>query len=276
MSRFKLAESCWLPSSIVAIHGLGGHPLKTWTKGEKLWLRDFVPKVVPEARILSYGYNSAVAFSGTASGIDDFARALLERLTQKRRIYENSSRPILFVAHAMGGIVFKKALVIAHERDSRYHDISASVKGVMFFGVPHRGSNIALWSNALARLANIPLFGGLRTDLLSDLSPKSILLGNIHDQFIERGKHLQIFSFYERKKIPGFADLVVDRSSALLQVSNEISLPVEADHRAMVKFLTSNTEAYAMVFDCLKELIDDALRKDHSRTSSTISPSSDM
>ena len=77
-------------SSIVAVHGLGGHPYKTWTEGQKLWLRDFLPKAVPDARVLTFGYNSSIAFGGTASRIDDFATTLLERLLQKRRIYKDT------------------------------------------------------------------------------------------------------------------------------------------------------------------------------------------
>ena len=77
-------------SSIVAVHGLGGHPYKTWTEGQKLWLRDFLPNAVPEARVFTFGYNSSIAFGGTASRIDDFARTLLERLLQKRRIYKDT------------------------------------------------------------------------------------------------------------------------------------------------------------------------------------------
>ena len=77
--------------SIVAIHGLGGHPYKTWTEGRNLWLRDFLPKAVPEARIFTFGYNSSIAFGGTASRIDDFARTLLERLLQKRRPYKDTT-----------------------------------------------------------------------------------------------------------------------------------------------------------------------------------------
>jgi hypothetical protein len=222
--------------------------------------------MVPEARILTYGYNSAIAFSGSTSGIDDFARSLLERLRHKRCIYKNTRRPIIFVAHGLGGIVFKKALIIAHERSSRYHDFSMSVTGVMFMGVPHRGADLAFWSNALGRIANIPLLGGLRTDLLNDLTPKSILLRDVCDQFIERGKNLQIFSFYERKRIPGLPGLVVGKSSALLQLSNEVPLSVEADHIKMVKFPASSCEAYLMVFDCLLELIDAVRGKDDSRT----------
>ena len=76
--------------SIVAVHGLGGRPYKTWTEGKSLWLRDFLPKAVPEARVFTFGYNSRIAFGGTASRIDDFARTLLERLLQKRRQYKDT------------------------------------------------------------------------------------------------------------------------------------------------------------------------------------------
>ena len=77
-------------SSIVAVHGLGGHPYKTWTEGRRLWLRDFLPKAVPEARVFTFGYDSRIAFGGTASRIDEFASTLLERLLQKRRPYRDT------------------------------------------------------------------------------------------------------------------------------------------------------------------------------------------
>ena len=81
------ADLIVLFSSIVAIHGLGGDPFKTWTEGDRLWLRDFVPTTLPQARIMTFGYNSGVAFTGTLSGISDFARQLLESLRRKRGIH---------------------------------------------------------------------------------------------------------------------------------------------------------------------------------------------
>ena len=77
-------------SSIVAVHGLGGSAYKTWTDGKSLWLRDFLPRSVPEARVFTFGYNSSIAFGGTASRIDDFATTLLERLLQKRKPYRDT------------------------------------------------------------------------------------------------------------------------------------------------------------------------------------------
>jgi hypothetical protein len=81
-------------SSIVAVHGLGGHPFKTWTDGSKLWLRDFLPSRLPQARIFTFGYDSRIAFSGSASEIKDFARQLLEALIAVRlKTRDNVSIP---------------------------------------------------------------------------------------------------------------------------------------------------------------------------------------
>ena len=44
-------------------------------------------------------------------------------------------------------------------------------------------------------------------------------------------------------------------------------MPIEADHRSMCRFLTRNSEKYQTVFDCLKELVNDALEIDQSCTS---------
>ncbi|KAL6240249.1 hypothetical protein RBB50_012854 [Rhinocladiella similis] len=49
---------------IVAVHGLGGDAINTWTqpKSKKFWLRDFLPQQIPGARIMTFGYNADVAF----------------------------------------------------------------------------------------------------------------------------------------------------------------------------------------------------------------------
>ena len=50
--------------SIVAVHGLNGHPFKTWTthNTSKFWLgdADLLPFHLKQARILTFGYNAAV------------------------------------------------------------------------------------------------------------------------------------------------------------------------------------------------------------------------
>ena len=74
---------------IVAVHGLGGNAYKTWTHSNgKLWLRDLLLEDLPNARVFTYGYNSAFVFSRETSTIRQFARALLEDIRSVRRLPE--------------------------------------------------------------------------------------------------------------------------------------------------------------------------------------------
>lgn len=104
--------------SIVAIHGLNGHAINTWSDGGTIWFRDILPSLVPEAqlRISSYGYLSAVISSGANSQMLDFALGLLSALETLRRSTDTSTIPIIFLCHSLGGILFKKCLLIANDR----------------------------------------------------------------------------------------------------------------------------------------------------------------
>lgn len=44
--------------SIVAVHGLNGHRETTWGANDVNWLRDFLPADLPNARILTWGYDA--------------------------------------------------------------------------------------------------------------------------------------------------------------------------------------------------------------------------
>ena len=108
---------------IVAIHGLNGHYLDTWTTtnaaGQKVfWLKDLLPKQLPDARIMSYGYNSALQFSKSVAGIGTFAEQLLEDLRSWRGTQAERDRPIIFICHSLGGIVVKQVSEIADSLSS--------------------------------------------------------------------------------------------------------------------------------------------------------------
>jgi len=95
-----------------------------------------------------------------------------------------------------------QALILAHERSSLYSNLLYRVCGVVFMGTPHRGSNIALWTNILACfLHTIQLGTGTNVDLLSLLRRESSTLSDISRQFVERGESLQIRTFYETEML---------------------------------------------------------------------------
>ena len=147
----------------------------------------------------------------------------MERLRAKRREFDSdATRPILFICHSLGGIVFKKAMIIAHERSERYRTISRDTYGVLFMGTPNRGSDMAFWATVFGKMADILTLGSTRTQLLQDLQPKSAWLGAICSQFVERAQSLRIFSFYERLRIKGMPELIRQsyiRTCALLNAT---------------------------------------------------------
>jgi len=72
--------------SIVAVHGLNGDPVETWThaKTKDSWLKDYLPSDIQNARILSFGYNADIAFGNTTASIKDHAQDLLGSLIDER------------------------------------------------------------------------------------------------------------------------------------------------------------------------------------------------
>ena len=68
------------------MHGLGGDAIKTWThpKSNAFWLRDFLPRKAPDARIITFGYDSLTAFGQSDSNFFDAARHLLNSLADLR------------------------------------------------------------------------------------------------------------------------------------------------------------------------------------------------
>jgi hypothetical protein len=95
---------------IVAVHGLGGSLYHTWTEKDsgRLWLRDFLPNDIKDAHIMTFGYNSGLAFTGSTSRIEDFALELLNNLKLRRRRDKTQENPLIFICHSLGGIVVKK------------------------------------------------------------------------------------------------------------------------------------------------------------------------
>jgi hypothetical protein len=103
-----LKDLTLLLSSIVLVHGLNGDATKSWTndKTGAFWPEDFLPKDIPDARVLTYGYNAAAAFGNTTATIIDHAKGLLSSLVDRRD--DDETRPIIFIAHSLGGIVVKQ------------------------------------------------------------------------------------------------------------------------------------------------------------------------
>ncbi|KAF8187924.1 hypothetical protein K438DRAFT_1463453, partial [Mycena galopus ATCC 62051] len=101
----------WL-YSIVALHGLNGHAFRSWVyrdpngKESFMWLRDCLPERIPEARVMTYGYNANVYSDVSTGRLRTFAETFLQELRYMRE--SDPSRPLILVAHSMGGLLVKQ------------------------------------------------------------------------------------------------------------------------------------------------------------------------
>jgi hypothetical protein len=107
------------------------------------WPKDLLPTDCPNARILVWGYDTIVTRGfapSNKSNIFAYARNLLYSLERQRP----NGRPIIFVAHSLGGILVKEVLRRAqHADEAEINDVVESTKAVIFLGTPHRGSDFA-------------------------------------------------------------------------------------------------------------------------------------
>ncbi|KAF9879053.1 ankyrin repeat protein [Colletotrichum karsti] len=223
---------------IVAIHGLNGHYLNTWTDEETgiNWVEEHIHRIVPVSRVMSFWYNSTLQFSKSTSDVGVFSDQLLENLHAKRKSIEEQERPLIFICHSLGGLVFKKALVRAHENDE-YLSLAKNMRGVFFFGTPHKGSSLANWSTMAARLLKVASMGtSTNTRLSKDLEPNSRMMECISDSFLAYSSNLKIVSCYETLKMDYLNAVVVEKDSAILDRHKDTNIPIESDHRGMCRF----------------------------------------
>ncbi|CAG8951465.1 hypothetical protein HYFRA_00007381 [Hymenoscyphus fraxineus] len=253
-----------LTLDIIAIHGLNGHPLRTWTSptSQTLWHRDLLPQSIPHARIQTFGYDATAAFSTNTSGIQEHARDLLRCVSESRTQSFEKSRPLIFIAHSLGGLVLKQALVIASKSEGRdYGNIWTSTPGILFFGTPHRGSELASYG---AQLARVPTALSMKAEpvLLHSLSLGSAVLGELNEEFRilmdNKGEGREIISFYETVGMVG-PRLVVEITSATVNPSREVvgwevPVPVVGNHRDMCQFDTRDDPTYVTAVHSIQRL----------------------
>ena len=196
---------------IVFVHGLDGHPYRTWTSEEHkiFWPAQLLPPVIEKekTRILVYGYDADVlAFTDGVSKdkIHNHAEHLVAQLCANRRPQKATERPLIFVAHSLGGLVVKRALIYSSEIRGNHiqhlRSIFVSTYGILFLGTPHGGFDIAKWGYKLECICGAVLPHktiDAQSELISSLKSKNETLLNIDRQFIQLSNKFRIYFFHE-------------------------------------------------------------------------------
>ena len=139
-----------------------------------MWIRDALPVFVPGIRAVTYGYDSKLRRSNSFQSISDIARTLILQLKAEGWSLP-SSKPIIFLAHSLGGLVLKDAIVQMADREKTVATILEKIWGAIMFGVPSLGME---QSHLLAMVEGQP-----NESLIQDLSPDSNYVGRLNEQF---------------------------------------------------------------------------------------------
>ncbi|KAF4625977.1 hypothetical protein G7Y89_g12187 [Cudoniella acicularis] len=261
-----------IQADIVAVHGLNGGALSTWTASNgKCWLGDpdFLPKYVPQSRVMTWGYNATVVGKTTSSErVMHHAHTLVASLCADREFERATDRPIIFVCHSLGGNLVKRALAYAESRtvtrNMRYGSINTCTYGILFFGTPHLGSSKAKLAHSLQRMVSLVPNGMIESSssLLKSLEEESETLQNINDHFAPLMPKYQI-SFYwetEKTRLGGLtSDYIVEQDSAApLMIANTERCGIEGDHRQMVKFEKNTDQGFKIAAGALMRYTEEA------------------
>lgn len=246
---------------ICFVHGLTGDRYSSWTaSGQSIpWPKTLLPPKLSKARILTYGYDAYVVRKSVASSnrLADHARNLLNDLTTDRADCNAASRPLIFVAHSLGGLVCKKAILLSRNNPDTYlQGIFDCIKGVIFIGTPHKGTWMVDWATIPA--SALGLVKSTNMSLLKTLETDDQFLESIQDGFLamirelrEGARHFEVTCFFEELPLPVLRRKVVSKESATLEGYNSIS--VHANHKDMVRFGSANDNGF-------KRLIGELIR----------------
>ncbi|KLU92202.1 hypothetical protein MAPG_11148 [Magnaporthiopsis poae ATCC 64411] len=246
------------------------------TREEVYWPKDLAPTTVPNSRIFTYGYDTNIRHwtQGPISEkkVDDHGWDLLCSLEEFRRGVGEASRPILFIAHSLGGIVVKEAL----RRSRRYamakphlHAICKATTGIIFFGTPHRGADPRGFLHHVLTASVQSLGFKVNQQIVDALMPNNPHLQDLSDEFavlcLER--EWPVYSFQEEYGVTQLmgTKVVDDHSSCLDDIRIETKRHISSNHMDMCRFSGFKDTQYTKVAGAMMSIMDRAAACDSCR-----------
>ena len=201
---------------VIFVHGLNGNARDYWCyegKPENYWPA-WLGEDLPDAGIWSLGYENAAfrsrrlsllrrsGYRGFAMPLSDRAKGVLLQL----EVAGLGERPLVFVAHSMGGLLVKQLLRTANENPAQkpWTAVLKNTRGVCFIATPHVSSDLAKWASYFRTI--------LGTNISTrELEPHGSLLRELNEfyrNFVTReGVNIKTVSFFEKR--PLFGDTLV-------------------------------------------------------------------
>ncbi|PTB78334.1 hypothetical protein M440DRAFT_1328756 [Trichoderma longibrachiatum ATCC 18648] len=245
-------------ADFVVVHGVYGE----WEEesqagpgsGSSEWATSCA-QIVDGSRVLRFEYEPLQLFCGRRSrqAVRKCALRLLRALAARRR-HEEKRRLIIFVAHDIGGLIVKDALVAANLDTSSWLDIAEMSRIMVFHGSPHRSVDHFDMEDRLSRF----LFANYDAGTATVRPPASAISGfaaaamEINGLFAEskvllRTRAVNIYYTDERASLRWHRGSKLTVSKAFDSYSATIGIPME-------KRIPEHDDA--TVSDCVRDLVE--------------------
>ncbi|KAJ2985713.1 hypothetical protein NUW58_g5388 [Xylaria curta] len=272
----------YAPSSPVVdicfAHGFTGHPVRTWRSKKRAmntepsaqkhsrrakfgkfisrshqddpepefmyWPRDLLPGIIPRGRVLTFGYDTNIRHSlnGPISQnrLSDHATDFLSALGSYRS--QDDRRPLIFVAHSLGGLLVKDTLRLSKSYEHAQPDlyrVYSSTRSLFFFGTPHAGADPCNTFHGV--LLSIIKAVGFRAnnEIVRTLMPGAERSKLLADDFLKMTseRDWEIYTFQEELVHSALGvKIVEDYSSCINDPQHERIVHIRADHVDMCRF----------------------------------------
>jgi predicted alpha/beta hydrolase family esterase len=256
-------SGCENPSrsgDVIFVHGLGGNAWSTWHPKElyddNFWLT-WLGKDLLDFGIWSFGYAAEpFEWKGTSMPLFDQASNLLDWL----EICDIGQRPLIFVAHSLGGLLVKKMLNTAQTFSKKA--VSEQTKGIVFLATPHTSSHLAKLIDNIGILART-------TVSVDELKAHAPQLRELNEWYRENVRSLGIATkvYYEMRPTQGI--LVVDPDSANPGIERVKPVAIPDNHIFICKPKSQESQVYLGVKKFIQECIRSPLQLPPSNSTCT-------
>jgi len=225
---------------VIFVHGMGGHARGTWHPQEKHDDDNFWPTWLGEdlnnVGIWSLGYEvEPFKWKGNAMPLSDRATNILDLLDS----YGIGERPLIFIAHSLGGLLVKQMLRNARDY-VKWTVIASQTKGIVFLSTPHSGSDMASWIKHIG--------GILRTTVsVDELEAHHSRLRELNLLYRNDEQFSQIPMLIYCETRPTGPILVVNQTSADPGIKGVIPVPMDFDHISICKVADKKSQIYRQI-----------------------------
>lgn len=244
---------------LVFVHGLGGNLRTTWkiegTTEPWFTKPEFLGRLKNSVRCLSFGYNANRFGDVANTRIIHHANDLLRNLVLKR--LDNPTRPIIFIAHSLGGLIVKRAILLCATNND-WSAVKDSTKSIVFMGTPHMGSEKAEDLVVVQKLASLLKFQTpVATYLTKELQTFSTAVQDINMEFtFDVHRSIELLCCYESRpqRLPnGPSEIIVPQWSAVLQGVDNIDL--NCHHSGLPKFRSPEEPRFELFWGEVQRLV---------------------